>query len=598
MFDGQVVRPPKAFREVAEKYVCVRIININEIDLSLYPFDFDLTMAIVLANADGTVYHRYGGRTHLSPMNMDTLVEIMEKGLDTHRDYIENPRPPERKLPQLLPELVNERLKGIMPPVTGCFHCHYAREARQLLTLKAGKWTPDQFWIFPNPERIGVVMDQKRQYRVEDVLPQSAAASEGLQNGDLIQTLDGKRILTKYDIQWILDRSDGGAIQLPYSLLRNGKSVQGHLTLEAGWKVGDPGDYAWRVENPFTAHMIKFLPTPGFIGDLLAANERRTLNLPEDCFALRVTKLNYGPHQAGIRSGDVILSAGGRSDFRSTRDFHAWCELMRREGRDIKLQIRREGNDMGMMVSLSYLNYSRVERAPQIELGFIPQQLPENGGIRVGNVLDGSSAENAGLAIGDRIASVDGELVSTLEKFMTLLGQKSPGDFLLIAVVRDGAPLEFSFILAGENEAASDIARLSERVTRAGQVVTCKISIDLPPGKHVYSVHNKGFGQPTRVDFRGEGYELVGDLSEPAPDEIGNGVTGTMWILHGNIELTQKIRITDPGQFCMFLRVYAQVCDDKSCHEFLAILENHGSDIHFSEYRGDFDQQPKLLNHE
>lgn len=100
-------------------------------------------MAIVLANADGTVYHRYGGRDHISPMNMSSLVELMGEGLKTHRDYLKDPNPPEPKPAQPLSELINVRLQGRIKPVFGCFHCHYAREARQYLALEAGQWTPD-----------------------------------------------------------------------------------------------------------------------------------------------------------------------------------------------------------------------------------------------------------------------------------------------------------------------------------------------------------------------------------------------------------------------------------------------------------------------
>ncbi|MGK0185874.1 MAG: serine protease Do [Verrucomicrobiales bacterium] len=594
MFDGQVVRPPQAFREIAEDYVCVRIININNVDLSVYPFDFDLTMAVLLANADGSVYHGYGGRTHLSPMNMASLVEIMQKGLETHANYEKAPSPPERKQLQYLPETVNKQLSGIMQPVSGCYHCHYAREASQLLTLKAGEWTPDQFWIYPLPERIGIVVDQEKQYRVKNVIPGSAASSEGLQSGDLLQTLNGKKILTKYDIQSVLDKSDGGAVALPYSLLRNDTPVNGQLALDAGWKVGDPKDYSWRVENPFTAHMIKFLPTPGFIGDRLSATELQSLSLPKDRFALRVTKLNFGPHQAGIRLGDVILSAGGKSDFQTNRDFYAWCELMRREGRDIKMQVRREGDDMGMMVSLSYLNYSRVEKAPTVDFGFIPQQLPEGGGVRVGHVTDESSAEKAGLIIGDRIISINGELVPAYDKFMAVISKKAPGDLLLIEVTRNGDPLQFSFILPGEGELKSEVARLSEKVTKAGQQLQCVVTINLPSDKHVYSAHKKSVGRPTQIDFRGIGYRLVSTFTEPPPKEILDPLVGSNWILEGEVNLTQTIQITDPDNFQMVIKVYAQVCDDKSCHEFRAILENNGADESFKGFRGNFDHQPKL----
>ncbi len=54
----------------------MRVTNINEVDLNTFTFDHDLTMAVVLAHPDGTVYHRYGGRADLSPMSMDGLVEM------------------------------------------------------------------------------------------------------------------------------------------------------------------------------------------------------------------------------------------------------------------------------------------------------------------------------------------------------------------------------------------------------------------------------------------------------------------------------------------------------------------------------------------
>ncbi len=551
-------------------------------------------MAILLANADGTVYHRYGGRTYRSPMNMDSLVEIMREGMKSHATYEKNPSPPKPDPPQYLPELVNVELKGIMKPGSGCFHCHYAREAQQLLTLKAGTWTPDQFWIFPLPKQIGFVVDQEKQYLAKEILPHSAASKADIRVGDRLQSLDGKRILTKYDIQWVLDRSDGGAVTLPFTLRRGGKRVTGELALAAGWKVGDPEDYSWRVNNPFTAHMIKFLPTPGFIGDRLSADELNELGLAEDRFALRVTKLNYGPHQAGIRLGDIILSAGGKSEFKTTQGFYAWCESMRRAGRDIKIEVRRKGDEMAMMVSLSYLNYSKVEKAPKVDLGFIPQQLPKDGGVRVGHVTDDSSAETAGLLIGDRIVAIDDVEVTTYDRLVTLIDQKAPGDLILIDVTRSGDPRQFSYILPGEEQTKSDVAKLDSRVTHTNQELTCTITIKLPPEKHIYSVHKKGLGLPTRVDFRGAAYDLVGTLSEPTPSEVRMPGAEATWVLHGTVELKQKFRVTDAEAFRMLIEVYAQVCDEKRCHEFRAVAETDSSKDYFWEYEGDFDGEPKL----
>lgn len=239
MFDGQVVRSPRSFRSAAEDYVCVRVVNINNLDLNFFAFDYDLTMAIVLANADGTVYHRYGGRSHLSPMNMDTLVDVMKRGLSTHRDYMAKPSPPNALPPERVSELILDRMKGRMKPMFGCLHCHYVREARQNLKLEAGDWTPNQFWVWPLPERLGLVMDQRRQFEVADVVSGSAS-SAGIQKGDVLRSLDGRRILTKYDIQWVLNQSADEAISLPYSVERNGRTLDGELRLQPAWKTGNP----------------------------------------------------------------------------------------------------------------------------------------------------------------------------------------------------------------------------------------------------------------------------------------------------------------------------------------------------------------------
>ena len=115
------------------------------------------------------------------------------------------------------------------------------------------------------------------------------------------------------------------------------------MNLEPQWKVGDPEDYAWRVRNVYTQHMRKFLPAPGFIGKALSAAELTALRVPGRKFGLRVSQLNAGAHRAGMRAGDVVVSAGGRSHFTDVREFHAWCESLRVAGRDIRMQLLRQG---------------------------------------------------------------------------------------------------------------------------------------------------------------------------------------------------------------------------------------------------------------
>ena len=81
---------------------------------------------------------------------------------------------------------------------------------------------------------------------------------------------------------------------------------------------------------------------------------------------------------------------------------------------------------------------------------------------------------------------------------------------------------------------------------------------------------------------------------------LGKGSGGNVecaggdWILEGKVELKQDIEITDPGEFELFLQAYAQVCDDKSCHEFRAILVNDGGTEYFLEFPGAFERQQEL----
>lgn len=591
LFDGQVVRPSAKLTQALNDYVCVRITNINDVDLSDFPFDYDLTLAILLSNPDGTVYHRYGGRTHVSPMQMSGLMDLLKGGLETHRKYVENPNPPKKKKPLVVSRLVEMELSHKMKPVYGCYHCHHVREAKQNVSIKMGTWKPDQFWIWPSPNRIGLVMDQKQQNLVRDVVEASAAEVGGVKSGDVLLTLSGKRVLSKYDIQWILESSPSSEMALDFEVSRAGNVVAGQLKLEEAWKVGDPKEYAWRVSNIFTLHMQKYLPTPGLMGEKLEGNELMIHRLRADEFAMKVTRLNYGTHLAGVRLGDIVISASGKSDFKSVRGFFHWCEIQRRLGRDLELGLIRKEKRMRVMVNLNYLNFPSVEKSPEAVLGFTAQEVGWDSGLRVGNVQDGSSAEMTGLKHGDGILLVDGQKIMEYKELENHLNLKSPGDFLTLKIRRGGVVYDFAYMLADKDVKKSDLAVLSDRVKAKGQEVTCLISMNLAEGKHVYSVHKKGnatLGVPTRFEFRGSGFKLLGELEEPAPRKTGEG-NDVLWVLEGAVLFKQKIQVADPENFQLVIRAYAQICDESSCSELQSVIFNRGGDVGFSEFQGDFE---------
>ena len=89
--DAQVLK--QAERELSsllDQFVCVRVINANALDLSLFQFDYDLSFSTMIFNGDGTVYGRYGSWTHQHEFQNTTISgyqRALEAALAIHRGY-------------------------------------------------------------------------------------------------------------------------------------------------------------------------------------------------------------------------------------------------------------------------------------------------------------------------------------------------------------------------------------------------------------------------------------------------------------------------------------------------------------------------------
>ena len=140
----------------------------------------------------------------------------------------------------------------------------------------------------------------------------------------------------------------------------------------------------------------------------------------------------------------------------------------------------------------------------------------------------------------------------------------------------------------------SETAQLSAPVTAQDQVIQCEITIGLEKGQYVYSAHKKSLGLPTTAEFKGRGYVLVGSLVEPPPTRKVEEGMPISWIHEGQVRLTQEIRITDPESFQLVLRVYAQICDGKTCHEFTDVVVSDGEMTTMMDFRGNFESSPSL----
>src|SRR5262245_20876226 len=76
-----------------DQFVCVRLINANAIDLSLFQFDYDLSFSTLFFNGDGTLYGRFGSWTHQKDQHDKSTAGFkssLEAALALHAGYPAN----------------------------------------------------------------------------------------------------------------------------------------------------------------------------------------------------------------------------------------------------------------------------------------------------------------------------------------------------------------------------------------------------------------------------------------------------------------------------------------------------------------------------
>jgi len=138
---------------------------------------------------------------------------------------------------------------------------------------------------------------------------------------------------------------------------------------------------------------------------------------------------------AGLRTGDVVFEANGRSI--------AYWEDMERviaasEGRPIALRVRRDGAPLTLTVTPRQVTVrDPIFKDPKKvwEIGTGPKLTPQ-----IGAVTPGSPAERAGLKTADVVVAVAGQPVFTTEE-LTQAIQKRGGQTFDITVEREGRPV-------------------------------------------------------------------------------------------------------------------------------------------------------------
>ncbi len=352
-FDNQLIEREAELSDLLDQFVCVRIIHMNGQDLRLFQFDFDQSMHLMFLNADGTVYGRFGTRSHRpeeQDMTLAGLRRAMERVLAWHAEYPSNKAlfvgKQSGSIPVAFPEefpslrgRYTSRLDIQGQVVASCIHCHQVREAEREVARKTSGRLPDEL-LFPQPlpDVIGLRMDPDYCARVVEVEPGSPAARAGLQTGDDLEQLGGQPLASIADIQWVLHRTASPAT-LPAVVRRGDRTVSLALRLPEGWRRA--GDISWRP----TTWDLRRQATGGMKLTELSSDVRQRLRLSESVPALYVHHVGqYGEHavamRAGFQVGDVILKVDGKPAPARETDFIAYA-LSKPRGSTITIELRR-----------------------------------------------------------------------------------------------------------------------------------------------------------------------------------------------------------------------------------------------------------------
>jgi serine protease Do len=320
--DASVLTQPE-LAPLLDQFVCVRLINANTLDLSLFQVDYDLSFSSVMFNGDGTVYGRFGSWKHQkNAQDKDTasFKRSLEGALAIHKNYPSNKdalagkqgAPMPFKSSTDIPELAKKykpELDWEGKVVQSCVHCHQVGDAVRAFYRGEKKAIPSE-WLFPwpAPESIGLTLAADQSARIESVVKDSAADRAGLRAGDEIISLAGQKLISTADVSWVLHRHES-AKPLTAIITRDDRTIVLFLNLPSDWreKSSDPRRVGtWNMRG---------MATGGLVLEDLPDDERTKRGLATNDLALLVKFVGqYNNHAAAKRAGfqkdDVLVQIG------------------------------------------------------------------------------------------------------------------------------------------------------------------------------------------------------------------------------------------------------------------------------------------------
>lgn len=331
--DDDVMEDHPQLQELLRRFVRVRLISTNGLDLRLFQFDTDQSFNVMIMNADGTIYGRYGTRSHhdrwQDDVSVDGLAAALQQALELHRGYPGNQQQlaakqgdkPLYATPEQFPTL-KERYKSKLSEtgaiVPSCIHCHQIGDAiRSHHFSESGNLPEEVLFPYPHPKALGLILDPKQGTAVLNVDRDSVAAGAGFQVGDRLIAMNGQPLISIADVQWVLHHvpAEGGKVAVEVSRDDLAKNLT--LTLKPRWREKD--DIAWRAST----WELRRKTLGGLYLLAATAEEKKRAGIAADRPALRVQHVGqYAPHdvakRAGFRVDDLIVQFDEKNFERET----------------------------------------------------------------------------------------------------------------------------------------------------------------------------------------------------------------------------------------------------------------------------------------
>lgn len=335
-------------------FVCVRLGQMNHVDLARFEFDYDTTWTSFFLDADLNIYSRYGGRDDRvadARMSRESLLRTMAEVLKSHRAIQETPvqqRPAAIRLethPVFSAPSKPEDIPLLRDNHEGCVHCHQIQEYRHLQAYQDGKFSRKLLFGYPLPENLGIHVARDQGNQVANVDSDSLASRAGIIPGDVIHKINKIPIRSEYDIRWALHHVEDGQ-PISMTVIRNasgtGNPGQEHRQLEL--KLIPSG--VWRQSSLGWRKSLRSVPLPlGFLGYTLGGEGLKQAGFPEGKSVLKVISIRPPglAKNLGLEKGDFIIQVGDQTEFRTLDHFKSKLLELYGPGDRVKLKVLREG---------------------------------------------------------------------------------------------------------------------------------------------------------------------------------------------------------------------------------------------------------------